>query len=228
MVISKPIIGIIPTSNYLLTDDTFKDTYRFGNNYIKSIIDNGGIPLLIPYVDDKVIMESLELCDGLLLPGGNRVLSTNFEVIDYFYNSGKPILGICLGMQTLAMYSVNKDNNSTKRIIKNIDTELDHWPIELNRDNNDELVHDIQIKKDTKLYQIYQKKLLSVNSVHKCTITEVGKEFIVSALSEDGLIEGIEYNGDDKFILGVQFHPEVVEELSIVFSKFINECKKEL
>ena len=52
---NKPIIGIVATSNYNLTNDTFADTYRYGNNYIKAIIENGGVPLLIPYVDDKVI-----------------------------------------------------------------------------------------------------------------------------------------------------------------------------
>ena len=55
MVNNKPVIGILATSNYLQTDDTFKDTYRYGNNYIKKIVENGGIPYLIPYVDDKII-----------------------------------------------------------------------------------------------------------------------------------------------------------------------------
>jgi len=223
MIKGKPVIGILPTSNYMQTDDTFKDTYRYGNNYIKKIVENGGIPYLIPYVDDKIIESSLDICDGLLLPGGNRVVSTNFDVIDYFYKNNKPILGICLGMQTIAMYSVNIEQDN-KRIIKNIDTGVDHWPIELFRDNVDTLVHKVKIIKDSKLYEIFKADEIEVNSVHKCTITEVGSKFKVTIKSDDGLIEGIEYEGDDKYIIGVQFHPEVLDQYNNLFKEFINRC----
>jgi putative glutamine amidotransferase len=221
----KPIIGILPTSNYLQTDDPFKDTYRYGNNYIKKIIDNGGVPYLIPYVNDEIIIESLEMCDGLLLPGGNRVIKSNFDVIDYFYKNNKPIMGICLGMQTIAMYSVNIEEEN-KRIIKNIDNGVNHWPIELYRDNVSSLAHKVLVEKDTKLYDIFKVEEMNVNSVHKCTITEVGSKFRVSIKSSDGLIEGIEYNGDDKYIIGVQFHPEVLDQYNNIFKEFINRCKK--
>lgn len=221
----KPVIGILPTSNYLQTDDPFKDTYRYGNNYIKKIIDNGGVPYLIPYVNDEIIIESLEMCDGLLLPGGNRVIKSNFDVIDYFYKNNKPIMGICLGMQTIAMYSVNIEEEN-KRIIKNIDNGVNHWPIELYRDNVSSLAHKVLVEKDTKLYDIFKVEEMDVNSVHKCTITEVGSKFKVSIKSSDGLIEGIEYNGDDKYIIGVQFHPEVLDQYNNIFKEFINRCKK--
>lgn len=221
----KPIIGILPTSNYLQTDDPFKDTYRYGNNYINKIVENGGIPCLIPYVNDEIIIDTLEMCDGLLLPGGNRVVKSNFDVIDYFYKNNKPMLGICLGMQTLAMYSVNIEQDN-KRIIKTIDNGVDHWPIELFRDNVSSLAHKVNINKNTKLYDVFKLEEMEVNSVHKCTITEVGSKFRVSIKSSDGLIEGIEYNGDDKYIIGVQFHPEVLDQYNNIFKEFINRCKK--
>ena len=58
------------------------------------------------------------------------------------------------------------------------------------------------------------------------TINEVGSSFDVSIVSEDGLIEGIEYNKDDKFLIGVQFHPEVLDQYDNIFKEFINRCKK--
>ena len=222
----KPIIGILPTSNYLQTDDPFKDTYRYGNNYIKRIVDNGGVPYLIPYVDDKIIKDTIEMCDGLILPGGNRVVNSNFDVIDYFYKNNKPILGICLGMQTLAMYSVNIENNELKRIIKKIDNGVDNWPVELYRNNVSSLAHKGIVDKESTLYEIFKLEEMEVNSVHKCTITEVGSKFKVSIKSSDGLIEGIEYDGDDKYIIGVQFHPEVLDQYNNLFKEFINRCKK--
>ena len=115
----KIIIGILGTSEYMKTNDAFYDVYKYSNNYIKKIVENDAVPLLIPLVDDKLIEETLDMCDGLLLPGGRYIKEVNFKVIDYFYQRKKPILGICMGMQTLAMYSVNIENKERKRIIKN-------------------------------------------------------------------------------------------------------------
>lgn len=226
MINKKPVIGILPTSNYMLTNDTFADTYRYGNNYIKKIIENNAIPYLIPLCDDKIIKETLDICDGLLLPGGNRVLKPNLEILDYFYQNNKPILGICLGMQTLAMYSVNIENKEEKRIIKLIDNGTNHWPYEITRDNNDIVVHKDYVKKDSILYNILGKEEILVNSVHKSTITEVGSKFKISITSEDGLIEGIESTEKDKFAIGIQFHPEILPKFNNIFKVFIDKCRK--
>ncbi len=217
----KCIIGILATSNYMVTDDSFMDTYRFGNNYIKKIVENGAVPLLIPYVNEQVIEESLEMCDGLLLPGGTRIRPVDFEVIGYFYKRNKPILGICMGMQSIAMYSLNN-----KRIIKKIDNGVDHWPVDIKRDNVDTLIHKDYVTKDSKLYDILGSEEIMVNSLHHNTITEVGNDFDITIKSEDGLIEGIEYNKDDKFIIGVQFHPEILPQFNNLFKIFIEECQK--
>ena len=219
----KKIIGILTTSNYMETDDTFQDTYRFGNNYIKKIIECGGIPYLIPLCEDKIIPETLEMCDGLLLPGGSKIKSSYFDVIDYFYRNNKPMLGICMGMQELAMYSVNIENDN-KRIISDITTGVDHWPVTLYRDNVKTLVHNNVIDKDSKLYNILGKEIIKVNSLHKRCINEVGSKFRISCKSEDGIIEGIEYINDDKFIIGVQFHPEILDEFDSLFKEFISKC----
>ena len=208
------------------SNDTFKDTYRYGNNYIKKVVENGGIPLLIPYINDKVIYESLSMCDGLLLPGGSKVIESNFKVIDYFYKSNKPILGICLGMQTIAMYSINREYEN-KRIIKKVDTGINHWPIELNRDNNEDLAHKVYIEENSKLFDIFNCSEMMVNSVHKYTIDSVGSEFKISIKSEDGLIEGIECIDDNRFVIGVQFHPEILPQYNVIFEEFIKRCKNQ-
>ena len=131
-----------------------------------------------------------------------------------------------MGMQTLAMYSVNMENNEIKKIIKMIDNGVNHWPVELTRDNNDEVVHKDIIDKDSLLYSILQEQEIMVNSVHKNIITEVGSKFRISIRSEDNLIEGIEYKDDDRFIIGVQFHPEILPQFNNLFRVFIEECEK--
>lgn len=214
----KVVIGILATSNYMVTNDTFQDTYRYGNNYIKKIVENGGVPLLIPYVDEDIIEESLEMCDGLLLPGGSRIRPVDFRVLDYFYRHNKPVLGICMGMQTIAMYSLKN-----KKILKQVDN---HWPVNVYRDNQEILVHDDLINKNSKLYKIFNNEKIRVNSLHHNVITEVGEEFDISIRSDDDLIEGIEYKGEDKFIVGVQFHPEILPQFNNLFKVFIEECQK--
>ena len=224
----KVVIGILGTSEYMKTNNAFYDCYKYGNNYIKKIVENAAIPLLIPYVDENIIEDTLDMCDGLLLPGGRYIREVNFKVIDYFYKRKKPILGICMGMQTLAMYSVNIENTNYKRIIKDIDTGTDHWPIEILRDNVTDLAHIDYLDADGILYKILGKKMIMVNSLHHHTVSEVGSIFKVIARSEDGLIEGIEYDGDDRFILGIQFHPEVLPQYNDIFKTFINRCKDDI
>ena len=219
----KPIIGVLPTSTYLESEDSFKDHYRYSNNYINKIIECGGIPYLIPLCNNEIIIECLHNVDGLLLPGGSKVLKANLEIVDYCYKNRIPMLGICLGMQTLAMYSVNKDLDTHKKILKDIDG---HWPLHINRENEKTLVHNDILVKDSKLYSILKKDNIMVNSLHKHCITKVGKEFRVSARSNDNIIEGIEYIDDDRFIMGIQFHPEVLTIYDEIFKVFIHKCKK--
>ena len=217
----KKVIGIVATSNYMLTDDCFADTYRFGNNYIKKIVENGAVPYLIPVCNDEMIEEALDNVDGVIFPGGERVTKFSLDIMDYCYKHKIPVLGICLGMQTMAMYSVNIEKN--KRIIEKVDG---HWPVMILRDNSDIVVHKDFVQEDSKWFKIIGKKEIMVNSIHHCTIKEVGSKFRVSIKSEDGLIEGIEYIGDDCLMIGVQFHPEVLPQFNNIFEYFIKTIKK--
>jgi len=136
------------------------------------------------------------------------------------------MLGICLGKQTLAMYSVKQDNPD-KRIIKDVDTGVDHWPRDITRDDHEFLCHNIKVNKNSKLYELMDKEEHPmVNSFHHRTITEVGSLFKVSAYSDDGLIEGLEYEDSDRYIIGVQFHPEHFKLYPKILSSFIEACLK--
>ena len=217
----KKIIGIVPTSNYMLTDDSFADHYRYGNNYVKKIIENDAIPYFIPLCNDEVLFDCLRNIDGIIFPGGERVTKYSLQIMDYCYKHFIPVLGICLGMQTLGMFSVNLDNN--KKIIEKVGN---HWPLKINRNNEHMVVHKDYIDKDSLMHKIFKNDEIMVNSLHHNCIKEVGSKFRVSIKSEDGVIEGIEYIDNDRLMIGVQFHPELLPQFNDLFKYFISNCDK--
>ena len=81
-------------------------------------------------------------------------------------------------------------------------------------------------KINSKLFKIIGEKEIMVNSLHHIIVSEVGNEYRVAIKSEDGVIEGIEYYGDDRFMIGVQFHPEILPQFNNIFEYFIKECEK--
>ena len=97
-----------------------------------------------------------------------------------------------------------------------------------NMKNLTTLAHKDYVNEDSLLYKILDRKEIIVNSLHHNTITEVGSSFKVVAHSEDNLIEAIEYNGNDRFVLGVQFHPEVLPQYNNIFKAFISRCKDDI
>ena len=111
----RPVIGI--TGNY---EDL---TCKLGRGYYQSVVEAGGVPVVIPPVADKhVIINTLEHVDALILSGGADINplwvgeepSTKLHGINQerdlpelliarlAYNRQIPMLGICRGIQTLA------------------------------------------------------------------------------------------------------------------------------
>lgn len=67
--------------------------------------------------------------------------------------------------------------------------------------------HQVAIQKTTPLYDVLKKEKIGVNSYHHQAIRDLSPEFEVTAIAEDGLIEGI-YMSGKKYIAGMQWHPE--------------------
>ena len=92
------IIGVVPGAKLFGSEDLYADQYLFVNGYPKRISACGGTPIGILSSDGYVIERALELCDAFVFCGGARFYPYHFEVMDYAARSGKPVLGICLGM----------------------------------------------------------------------------------------------------------------------------------
>ena len=217
----RPVIGI--TGNF---ED---DQQRLGRGYYDSVVAAGGVPLVIPPVaDTDVIINTLSRIDGLLLSGGAdfnplwtgeepspQLHGINRErdlpellITRLAYNRQIPILGICRGIQTLAVAlggKVAQDISATATVKHMQDA------------HRSEPTHSVTVAPGTILRQIYEKaerssflvppSSLFVNSFHHQAVSEPGPRFRVSARSADGIIEAIESN-EFKPIVGVQWHPE--------------------
>lgn len=226
----KLIIGIIASP------EMDQDGYEFnkvGKPYIDVILNLNCIPLVIPPLanvdynkeeipplsinDVNMYQEMVDMCDGLIIPGGNKIYNYFEYVAKYSLKKDIPILGICMGMQLLALI----DNN--EYCLKKNDTNINHHQMHI------DYAHKINVLKDTKLYNIISSEIIDVNSCHNYYVDKLN-EFIASAYSQDGIIEAIEHP-DKKFVLGVQWHPEKMYSYDInakkIFASFLLACEKE-
>ncbi len=139
----------------------------------------------------------IDICDGIILQGGSDYYDIDILITKYLYDKNIPTLGICLGMQTMAM--------TFNGIIKDIDN---HKILE-------KYAHKIKINKNSKLYEILKKETIDVNSRHKSYIVKTDLD--VSATNK--IIEAIE-DKNKKFFIGVQWHPEsLMDKNSILLFK---------
>lgn len=233
MIKNKPVIGIIPTL-YYSSDDPYENYARFINMYSEKIRKSGGIPIGILEANE----DYTSICDGYLWPGGYKIQKEYFYFIEDALKNNKPLLGICLGAQSLATFFnilEDKEENPTKNYeeIYNINKEKNPYLKKLEENsyhsnyvtNDKESInsarHPIKLNKDSLLYQIFKTTTLNVVSLHKYAIKRLPKSLTATALSDDLVIEAIEYNKPQTFIIGLQYHPEIEEE-SPIFDAFIS------
>ena len=152
------------------------------------------------------ILYLVQLCDGIVLTGGDHFVDNDFLLVQYLYKQDIPTLGICLGMQAMALsfggYGEIKVGNN-------------HYLKE----------HAIVIKKNSLIYSILGVEQSVVNSRHKTGVQNTN--LVVSARAFDGVIEAVE-DKKKKFFLGLEWHPEslVNKKSDLIFEAFIKSLMK--
>lgn len=238
----KPIIGMI-SPRAIKEDSPFDNYTKFINTYPKRIIEAGGIPIGLVFPNGKFEIDQMDLCDGYILQGGPIIESPQINTIKYAIDKQKPIVGICLGMQTMAGYNwvYNELGNTTYNEIENFfKPEYEDFFLEKREGHNyldpfylsqiEKSKHNINIDKDSRLYEIYKINTISEPSLHifvaKNDTFDNSKLFKVVGKAEDGTIEAIEGLDPNHFMIGVQFHPELESQNLQLFKKLVKEAKK--
>lgn len=226
----RPLIGI--TTNHEGIDATLREVYY------KQIVSAGGTPVLIPPVaDNDVLLSTLDTLDAIVLSGGGdfnplwageqpvpQLHNINNErdlpellLTRYAFDRQLPMLGICRGIQTLAMSlggHVEQDIKPTPTLIKHSQTS-----------HQSTQTHSVNIKPGTMLSEIFDgEDTIYVNSFHHQAVDNPGNHMRTAATAPDGTIEAIE-SSEQKPVIGVQWHPEWLAEDGLpLFRWLVNEA----
>lgn len=158
----------------------------------------------------------LDKCDAFILPGGSYAFRHDEYVLEYAIKHDKPLLGICCGFQSMCSYFAK--NRTKFDMTERLDLERHAGP-------NTDYRHDVLITPNTKLFDIVGKDRIPVNSCHHNVVNFEMNDLIINAVSDDGIIEGVEYP-NKKFIIGLQWHPEsIIDENN---KKIIDEFIKNM
>lgn len=208
----KPIIGI---TAYGLNQH---HRYDMPYGYVFATRKAGGIPILIPPGDHP--KDYLHLVDGIILAGGgdinpkfydgsnhHTIYNTNeqrdlseFELVKLLLRSKLPIFAICRGLQVV---NVACGGTLHEHLPSHYGDKVLHRSADAKQ-----VLHKVIIEPETFLSKLLKTDETKIASIHHQCIKKLGENLVVTATSEDGVIEAVEMPNHPWF-LGVQWHPEL-------------------
>lgn len=231
----RPVIGVIPSYDFEARHIMTRQ------NYLTSILSEGGIPLILPLTsDEETLKKASELCSGFLFPGGVDLHPSLFgedtlqscgeicplrdsmelKVMELVLKSNVPVLGVCRGIQTM-----NVALGGT--LYQDIPAQTAGRLCHAQRPPYDFGVHRIRIEKDSLLFEILGKESVLVNSMHHQAVKAPAPSLSVAASAPDGIVECL-WRPESRFFIGVQWHPEYMydssEDAKKIFRAFVKAC----
>jgi putative glutamine amidotransferase len=231
----RPIIGITCSSTDL--------SNSISTSYVSAIENAGGTSILLPSIrNDSCITDYIRLIDGLLLAGGVDVDPLYFgeeprplmgkidvdrdyleiHLIPEALKMDLPVLGICRGIQVLNVAMGGKIYQDISMSAKSILKHRQDAP-------GSYATHTIDVQSESQLLRILGSSTIRTNSFHHQAVREAAPGFIISAVAQDGIIEGIE-SINHTFVVGVQFHPEQMwynnPPITNLFVEYVSAAKE--
>ena len=225
----RPLIGITCSK-------TAEGKIAMSQNYLNSIWEAGAVGVFLAYTqDEQKLAEYAQVFDGFLFAGGDDMDPAHYGEVKMFDNveidadrdafelglykyvkqSGKPVLGICRGIQLL-----NVAEGGT--LYQHIDGHRQQEPGTSTKQKT--LVY-----QDSLLHGLTGLNEIMVNSFHHQNIKALAPTLTADAESEDGYIEAVHME-NHKFFFAVQWHPEIYRQndaaMQNVFSTFVDACRK--
>ena len=228
-------VGLVPTADLFYTEHVYDDKYHFPDTYVIRATEAGMMPIGILPVSGRITSDILPECDCFILCGGKSVWPFHVQVVEYAVRTGKKLIGICLGHQAVHTYFKVAEEAKKRgytgpaadlydtmtaegfRFLREVEG---HRAKILPRGDKECTKHKVLLREGSHISQILGGRTEIMGaSFHSLCVFDVAEGVTVSRMSEDGIIEAIEY-GDN--IIGTQFHPDVDNQLHELFD-FLKE-----
>jgi putative glutamine amidotransferase len=227
----KPLIGV-PTQTLQAIDgipESLPHSWVMNYRYFTALTAVGCAPVMVPLLaqDEETLRALYDRFDGIFLAGGVDIDPANYRedkldvcgrtdpdrdrvellFAQWAIQDGKPLLGVCRGLQVI---NVACGGTLVQDIETAGDEYLKHDYFPTQGHERDYLAHDAEVTPGSRLARIYGANTIKVNSMHHQGIRTLGDGLEATIHAPDGLIEGLEGNSSDGFLIGVQWHPEML------------------
>ncbi len=226
---TRPLIGLVSSRD--------GEKKIMNQRYMDAVWFAGGLPVVLSYTTDaEKLAEYAAIFDGFLFSGGVDVDPVKYgeekqfdsveidSIRDEFeealfkavYPTGKPILGICRGIQSINVWMGGTLHQHLDGHRQDVSAE--------------ERTHPIEICKESMFHRICGKTSVMVNTFHHQAVKTPAPALTVDAVSPDGYIEAVHEEGH-RFLFATQFHPEFYwqreddDHSAAIFQAFLNACK---
>lgn len=227
----KPVVGVIATAREV---EGRHAVQAVGERNLKAVAEvAGALPLMFPGMPETTDIEALlDTVDGILLTGGRaNVHPTHFGVEPHPRHEpyderrdavaltvtracvarGVPILGICRGLQEMAVAFGSTLHPEIRELPGRMNHRMPRLP---NGEPHPDLTlvfadrHDVRFTPGGTFARLYGCETIRVNSLHGQGIDVPGKRIVIEGFAEDGTAEAISIAEAPGFALGVQWHAE--------------------